>query len=251
VTVTTLDQARRMGATALFGEKYGDKVRVVQMGDQSIELCGGTHLKHTSQVGLFKIISESSIGAGLRRIEAVTGAAFVEYARGLEDQTRNAAEALGASQADLVAAAERMSQALRQTRQEIDALKSRSASDTAGEIASSACEAAGVRFVTAAVPTSDVATLHKLIDSVTDRLRSGVVVLAGVSDGKILFVGKVTPDLVAKGFHVGNILRDVARVAGGGGGGKPEFAQAGGKDPSRVDEALARAAEIIRSMAEA
>ena len=250
VSVTSLDEARRMGATALFGEKYGERVRVVRMGDRSVELCGGTHLRHSSQVGLFKIVSESSVGAGLRRIEAVTGAAFAEYVRALEDQTKKAAEALGASPADLAAAAERMSQALREAKQEIDALKSRSASDSAGEIASTAKEAAGVRFVTAAVPTSDVATLHKLIDSVADKLRSGVVVLAGVSDGKVLFVGKVTSDLVARGFHAGNILRDVAKVAGGGGGGKPEFAQAGGKDPSKVEEALARAAEIIRSVAE-
>jgi alanyl-tRNA synthetase len=140
---------------------------------------------------------------------------------------------------------------MREAQREIDALKSRSASDSATDLASSAQEAAGVRFVTAMVPTSDVPTLHKLIDGVTDRLQSGVVVLAGVSDGKILFIGKVTSDLVARGFHAGNLLRDVAKVAGGGGGGKPEFAQAGGKDPSKVDEALAKAAEIIRAVAEA
>ncbi|MCX8053259.1 MAG: alanine--tRNA ligase [Armatimonadetes bacterium] len=251
VTVTDLDEARRMGAIALFGEKYGDKVRVVRMGDRSVELCGGTHLRHTSQVGLFKITAESSIGAGLRRIEAVTGAESARYVRELEDQVRQVADALGASQADILTAAERMSQALREARQEIDALKSRTASESAGEIASTAQEIAGVRFVAAAVPTSDVSTLHKLIDSVADRLRSGVVVLAGVSDGKVLFVGKVTSDLVERGFHAGNILRDVAKVAGGGGGGKPEFAQAGGKDPSKVDEALAKAVEIIRATAEA
>ena len=248
-TVASLDEARKMGATALFGEKYGDKVRVVRMGDRSIELCGGTHLAHSSQVGLFKITGESSIGAGLRRIEAVTGAGASAYVRELEDQAKSVAQVLGASQAEVIAAAERMVQSLREARQEIDHLKSRSASDSAGELAQAAQEAGGVKFVTASVATSDVPTLHKLIDGVTDRLQSGVVVLAGVSDGKILFIGKVTSDLVPKGFHAGNILRDVAKVAGGGGGGKPEFAQAGGKDPAKVDEALAKAAEIIRSVA--
>lgn len=249
VEVTSLDEARRMGAIALFGEKYGQTVRVVRMGDFSIELCGGTHLGHTSQVGFFKIVSESSIGAGLRRVEAVTGRGAAEYVRHLEDQLRQVSEVLGVAPSELVASAEKLTQSLREARQEIDALKSRAAADTASEVASLAQEVNGIRFVTASVPTGDVDTLRKLIDNVADRLRSGVVVLAGVADGKVLFLGKVTPDLVARGFHAGNILRDIARVAGGGGGGKPEFAQAGGKDPSKVDEALAKAVELIKATA--
>ncbi len=249
VEVTSLDNARKMGAVALFGEKYGDTVRVVRMGDFSIELCGGTHLCHTSQVGFFKIVSESSIGAGLRRIEAVTGISAARYVHNLEDQLRRAADILGVTQSEVVTAAEKLTQALREARQEIDALKSRTAADIADELLSSAQEAAGVRFVTAALPTCDIPTLRKLIDNVAYQLRSGVVVLAGVSDGKVLFLGKVTPDLVSRGFHAGNIIRDVAKVAGGGGGGKPEFAQAGGKNPSKVQEALARAAELIRETA--
>ncbi|MGQ9455126.1 MAG: alanine--tRNA ligase [Armatimonadota bacterium] len=249
VEVTSLDEARKMGAIALFGEKYGQSVRVVRMGDFSIELCGGTHLERTSQVGFFKIVSESSIGAGLRRIEAVTGGGAAVYVRHLEDQLRQVAEVLGVAQSELVAAAEKLTQSLREARQEVDALKSRAAADTASEVASLVQEVNGIKFVTASVPTSDVDTLRKLIDNVVDRLRSGVVVLAGVADGKVLFLGKVTPDLVARGFHAGNILRDIARVAGGGGGGKPEFAQAGGKDPSKVDEALAKAVELIKATA--
>jgi len=246
---TSVDEARKMGATALFGEKYGDVVRVVRMGEESIELCGGTHLRHTSQVGSFYITSESSVGAGLRRVEAVTGQGAVQFVHDLEDQLRDTANALGAAPAEVVSAAERAAATAREAVKEIDRLKSKSAAEAGGDLADSAREAGGVKFVTASVPTVDVPTLQKLVDSITDKLRSGVVVLAGVADGKVLFVGKVTADLVGKGYHAGNMLREVAKVAGGGGGGKPEFAQAGGKDASKVDEALAKASELIRAQA--
>ncbi len=244
-TETSVDEARKMGATALFGEKYGDVVRVVKMGEESIELCGGTHLERTSQVGLFKLTSESSVGAGLRRVEAVTGKAAVEYVHDLEDQLRQTADALGTTPSDLVASAERTVQAARDAQKEIDKLKSKSAAAAGGDLAESAEEINGVKFVAASVSTVDVPTLQKLADTIADKLGSGVVVLAGVADGKVLFIGKVTSDLVPKGFHAGNLLREVAKVAGGGGGGKPEFAQAGGKDASKVEEALAKARELI------
>ncbi len=249
VTISNIDEARKMGATALFGEKYGNEVRVVKMGDVSIELCGGTHLQHTGQVGLFKLLSESSVGAGVRRIEAVTGEAAVKYVNEIEDLLRSTAEVLGSNPNEAVAAAERAVQAAKDAQKEVDKLKSRGAAEQAGELAESAQEAGDVKFVTASVPTVDVPTLQKLADGVADKLKSGVVVLAGVSDGKVLFVGKVTSDLVSKGFHAGNTLREVAKVAGGGGGGRPEFAQAGGKDASKVKDALAKAAEIIKAQA--
>lgn len=246
---TTPAEARKMGATALFGEKYGDVVRVVQMGDESVELCGGTHLHHSSQVGFFKLISESSIGAGVRRIEAVTGQAALRVVHEMEDQLRAAAAALGTTAADLVSSAERTAAAAREAQKEIDKLKAKSAAEAGGDLADHAQEANGVKFVTASVPTVDVPTLQKLADNVTDKLKSGVVVLAGVADGRVLFVGKVTSDLVSKGFSAGNMLREVAKIAGGGGGGKPEFAQAGGKDASKVDAALAKASELIQAQA--
>ncbi len=247
--VTSVGEARKMGAMALFGEKYGDVVRVVKMGDVSTELCGGTHLSRSSQVGLFKLTSESSVGAGLRRVEAVTGEAAISYVHELEDQIRAAADALGSSISEVVSAAHRAVQSAREAQKEVDRLKSQSAAESAGELAESALDVAGVRFVSAKMPTADVPALQKLVDTVADKLRSGVVVLAGVSDGKVVFLSKVTPDLVSKGFHAGNLLREVAKVAGGGGGGKPEFAQAGGRDASKVDEALAKAAEIIKTQA--
>ncbi|MHB9037580.1 MAG: alanine--tRNA ligase [Armatimonadota bacterium] len=249
VTISNIDEARKMGATALFGEKYGSEVRVVRMGDISIELCGGTHLQHTGQVGLFKLLSESSVGAGLRRIEAVTGEAAVHYVNHLEDQLRKTAEVLGVSSSEVVPAAERAVQSAKDAQREVDKLKSRGAAEQADDLVASAVDVGNVKFVSATVPTVDVPTLQKLADVVADKLESGVVVLAGVSDGKVLFVGKVTSDLIARGFHAGNTMREVAKIAGGGGGGKPEFAQAGGKDASKVDEALAKALEIIKAQA--
>jgi alanyl-tRNA synthetase len=247
VLVTSIDDARKMGATALFGEKYGESVRVVRIGDVSMELCGGTHLCNTSCVGSFKIVSESSIGAGLRRVEAVTGLGVVRYVHELEDRLREIAEVFGVAPSEAAAAAMRTTEALKEARKEIDTLKARAAAESASSLAESAQEVGGVRFVAASVATADVPTLQKLADSISDRIKSGVVVLAGVADSRVLFVGKVTPDLIAKGFHAGNILREVAKVAGGGGGGKPEFAQAGGKDVSKVKDALAKAEEIIRT----
>lgn len=247
--VTNIDEARKMGATALFGEKYGNEVRVVKMGDVSIELCGGTHLCHTSQVGMFKLLSESSIGAGVRRIEAVTGEGAVQLVHDLEDQLKAAADALGTTAGELVGAVERNVGALRDLQSEIGQLKAKGAADMAGDLVESAQEIGGVKYATATLPTVDVPTLQKLADVTVDKLKSGIVVLAGVADGKVLFVGKVSADLVGKGFHAGNTLREVAKVAGGGGGGKPEFAQAGGKDASKVDAALAKAVEIIKAQA--
>jgi alanyl-tRNA synthetase len=247
--ITNIDKAREMGATALFGEKYGSEVRVVKVGDESVELCGGTHLEHTSQVGLFKLVGESSIGAGLRRIEAVTGEAAVKLVHELEDTLDAAAEALGAKPSELVSSAQRTARAAREASKEIEKLKSRGAAETADELAASAQDAGGVKLVAASVQTADVDTLRKLADTIADKLKSAVVVLAGVSDGKVIFVGKVTKDLVAKGYHAGNTLREVAKVTGGGGGGKADFAQAGGKDASKVEEALAKASDIVSSQA--
>jgi len=249
VVETGIEEARRMGATALFGEKYGDSVRVVRIGDVSMELCGGTHLLNTSRVGSFKITSESSIGAGLRRIEAVTGMGAVRFTHELEDQLRGIADVLGVGPSEAATAAQRALDSVKEARREIDQLKSKSAAESAGDLADSAQEAGGVRFVTASAPTADVPTLQKMADSISDKLKSGVVVLAGVADGKVLFISKVTSDLVPKGFHAGNLLREVAKVAGGGGGGKPEFAQAGGRDASKVSDALAKAEEMIRAQA--
>ncbi|HPP75925.1 MAG TPA: DHHA1 domain-containing protein, partial [Armatimonadota bacterium] len=246
---TTVDEARKMGAMALFGEKYGERVRVMKVGDYSIELCGGTHLNRTSQIGFFKIISESSIGAGLRRIEAVTGHGAVQHVHDLEDLLNEISEKVGVSKLEAASAIERLQASLKEAQKKIEQLQAKSAATQAEELSESAQEVAGVKLVTSKVATANPQVMSALADSIADRLRSVVVVLGGVSDGKVLFVGKVTPDLVQKGLHAGNLLREVAKVAGGGGGGRPEFAQAGGKNPEKVDEALEKAAELVKQQA--
>ena len=241
--VTDIEEARKMGATALFGEKYGNEVRVVKMGDVSMEFCGGTHLKHSSQAGLFKITGESSVGAGLRRIEAVTGTEAVKLVSGLQDVIANTAKALSCPVGDLESAAARTVEKLKEARKETEAAKAKGASEEADTMAKNAIDLGGVKFV-AAETGGDV---RALVDTVADKLGSGVIVLAKSGDRPV-FVCKVTADLTGKGFHAGNIIREVAKVAGGGGGGKPEFAQAGGKDGSKTAAALAKAKEIVESL---
>ncbi|MDO8585899.1 MAG: alanine--tRNA ligase [Armatimonadota bacterium] len=249
VTETTVDEARKLGAIALFGEKYGETVRVIRIGDYSAELCGGTHLHNTSEVGLFKLISESSIGAGLRRVEAVTGQGVLDHMRDIEDRVAQVAHNLGVSPVEVIPASARIASALKEMQKQAEQLQAKGAARRAEELAESAKSIGGVNLVTGKLTGANIDALSMMADSVVDRLKSVVVVLSGVSDGKVMFVSKVTPDLVAKGFHAGNLVREVAKVAGGGGGGRPEFAQAGAKDPNLIDEALAKAVDLVRTQA--
>jgi alanyl-tRNA synthetase len=248
---TNVDEARKLGALALFGEKYGEVVRVIRVGDYSAELCGGTHLHNTAQVGLFKIISESSVGAGLRRVEAITGQSVVEHMHELEDRMSEIAGNIGASPSEVTAASQRLAATVKELQKQVDQLQAKDAVQRAEDMAQSAQTFAGVNVVTGRVSGANIDVLSMLADNVAERLKSAIVVLSGVEDGKVMFVGKVTSDLVTKGFHAGNLVREVAKVAGGGGGGRPEFAQAGAKDPGMVDQALAKAVELVRSQAEA
>lgn len=248
---TTIKEAKKLGAMALFGEKYGENVRVMRIGDYSTELCGGTHLSRTSQVGLFKLVSESSIGAGLRRVEAVTGQGAVQHVHNEEDLLRDVSEKLGASPMEAAATVERLQSSLKDAQKKIEQLQSKSAAEQAEEHVCNAQDISGVKLVACKIETANAQALSTLADAVADKLQSGVIVLGGVGDGKVLFISKVTSDLVKRGFHAGNLVREVAKVAGGGGGGRPEFAQAGGKDPSKVDEALQTAVELVRKQADA
>jgi alanyl-tRNA synthetase len=247
--VTTLKEAREMGATALFGEKYGDQVRMVKMGPDSIELCGGTHVSRTSQIGMLKILSESSIGAGLRRIEAVTGSSAMEYVRERDKLLGEVAEVLKTSPAEAPEAAARMAESLRAAEKQLERLQRKTMVSQADEIAGQAVELKGINLIAARVDAGDVEAMSALADSLAKKLKSVVIVLGGPTNGKVAFVGKVTPDLVQRGFHAGNLIREVAKVAGGGGGGRPDFAQAGGKDANKLDEALAKAREIVEQQA--
>jgi len=244
VYYTTLEQAKESGATALFSEKYGGEVRVVKINDVSLELCGGTHVSNTSEVGLFKVLTESGIGTGLRRIEAVTGTTALEYLNERDRLLNEAAEVLRTNPPDVPEAAKKLLANLRAAEKQINELQRQIASNEAETLVAGAEEINGIKFIAARV-AGNVDALSSLADGLANRLKSGIVVLGAPADGKIIFVSKVTPDLVQRGFHAGNLLREIAKVAGGGGGGRADFAQAGGRDASKLDEALARAKELI------
>ena len=248
VTETSLEQAKTDGAMALFTEKYSGAVRVVKVDDFSMELCGGTHTSRTSQIGSFKIISEGSIGAGLRRIEAVTGAGAYEYAKQNERLLSRTAEALRVSPTDVPEAVSRLAENIKALEKQIEDLKRKTAVGQADELAAKAVEHNGINLVASRVE-ADVETMSSLADTLAGKLKSAVILLAALSDGTVVFVSKVTPDLVQRGFHAGNLVREVAKVAGGGGGGRPDFAQAGGKDIGKLDEALRKADELIEQQA--
>ncbi|MDO6354346.1 alanine--tRNA ligase [Caloramator sp. CAR-1] len=244
---TTIDEARRMGATALFDEKYADIVRVVKAGEYSMELCGGTHVSNTAIIGLFKIISEGGVAAGVRRIEAVTGKGALKYIESLENMLRDVALTLKSNVKDVPRRTEILLQDLKEKEREIEALKSKIAKDAAINLVNDAKDVKGVKVITASFDL-DVDALRELGDKLKERLETCLVVLASTKDDKVSFVAMATKDAVSKGVHAGNIIREVAKVAGGGGGGRPDMAQAGGKDKSKVNEALDAVYKLVEDM---
>ncbi len=245
IRYTNLNEARAMGAMALFGEKYGDVVRTVRMGDFSLELCGGTHLATTSAAGLCRIVSEGGVGANLRRIEALTGAAALHYDREQEQRLREAARHLGAQPELVPAAAEKLRQRVRELEKQLQQAQQKMAGSAADELLKDATTVNGVAFAAARAPQGLSANaLRDLADRLAAKL-NGVVVLAGESDSKVLWAVKASKDAVERGAHAGNLVRELAKITGGGGGGRPDFAQAGGKDTSKIDAALAQAPQIL------
>ena len=243
----TLDEARRSGATALFDEKYGDAVRVVSAGDYSKELCGGTHLGRTSEACLFRILSETGVAAGVRRLEAVTGEGAMETDEADRRTIRDVASVLKANPAELLRRAQQAQEETKALERRIEEMTAKLASHHAGSLADQAVDVAGVKVLAARAEAHDADALRVVADELLRRTAPSLVVLAAVADGKVLFVAMASPEAVAKGAHAGNVLREAAKAAGGGGGGKPEMAQAGGRDPSRVGDALAAAAAAARA----
>ncbi len=246
VIETSLQESEEMGVIGLFEDKYKDRVRVVQMGDYSKELCGGTHVNNTSEIGLFKIISESSIASGVRRIEAITGEAVYEYLLELERNIDHISHILKTNRNNTLDRVSSLVEELKEKEREIDVLKSKMASSLADDILKEKVNIDGVSLISYKVDNMDMNSLRNLGDELRNSLESGVIVLASVSNGKISFVSMVTKDLVKKGIHAGNMIREVAKITGGGGGGRPDMAQAGGKDVSKVDEALNLVPNIIK-----
>ncbi|MBS7526720.1 alanine--tRNA ligase [Fusibacter paucivorans] len=233
-----IDEARQKGAMALFGEKYGKTVRVVTMGDYSIELCGGTHLKDTSEAGMFKIVSEAGVAAGVRRIEAITGENVYKYLTEIDEKMQQVADILKANASDVIVKAEAIVSEMKQVQRENEHLKQKLVTSDIDGLIANAKVLKGVEILTAKFEGMDTQVLRNLGDQLLGKLSCGFVVFANVESEKVTFVAMASDDAVKAGAHAGNIIREVAKIAGGGGGGKPNMAQAGGKNPAKVDEAL-------------
>lgn len=244
--VTDYEKAVDMGATALFGEKYDEEVRVLKIGDYSMELCGGTHLRNTAEACAFEIISEGGIGSGLRRIEAVTGRKALERMRSREQMLEDVASSLKTSPEKALDRLEQVLQENKAKERELESLRTKVAAIESQDIVSQAIEIDGLKVLAARVEASDGDVLRQTGDILKEKLGSGVLVLGADIDGKAAFVAMATKDAVAKGVHAGKLVGQVAKKAEGGGGGRPDMAQAGGKNPAKIEEGLAIVEEVVR-----
>ena len=249
-TIKTLDQAKAEGATALFGEKYGQTVRTIEVADErgrvSYELCGGTHVDNTAEIGSFYILSEASVAAGVRRIEAVTGLGAYHYARENINHLNQVASHLQSSPADVFSKVEALEAELKQTNRELDQVRIEVANQAFKQKMDDVREISGVPVLSALIPNADVDALRSLADQFRQKHPSGVVVLGTVINEKPSLIAAVTPDLISRGLKAGDLIKRVAQVVGGGGGGRPDMAQAGGKDPAKLPEALAQVESYIQ-----
>lgn len=243
----SINDAKNKGAMALFGEKYGDEVRVVSMGDYSIELCGGTHLTNTSQIGMFKILSEGGVAAGVRRIEAITGRAVYNYLKEKEEIISNVCTNLKTKEDSLSQKVTSLIEENKSLSKELHDMKTKMSLQAVDSVLDSKLDVNGVNLVTTKFEGMDMNTLKEVADNLRDKLVSGVVVLANTTDDKLNLVATATKDAVDKGVHCGNIVKSIAQIAGGKGGGRPNMAQAGAPDVSKVDEALNHASEVLKS----
>jgi len=241
------DAAVASGAMALFGEKYDDEVRVLNFGDFSVELCGGTHVRRTGDIGLFKIVSEGGIQAGVRRIEAVTGQGALDWVAKSDQVLRELAAIVKAGRDEVEDKVRQLAERSRKLEKEVAALKSKLASGQGGDLSSTAVEVAGVKVVATRVDGADAPALRDAVDQLKSKLRSAAIVLASVQEpDKVVLIAGVTQDQIAK-VKAGDLVNVVAQMVGGRGGGRPDMAQAGGNDPARLDEALAAVAPWVQA----
>ena len=245
--VMTVDEAKKTGAMALFGEKYGETVRVVSMGDFSKEFCGGTHVKNTSEIAAFKIISENGVAAGVRRIEALTGDNVFAYYRNLEKELLEAAKAAKATPATLTEKIEHMQAEMKALTSENESLKSKAAKEALGDVMDQVVEVKGVKLLASAVDGVDMNGLRDLGDQLKEQLGEGVIVLASSCEGKVNLIVMATDAAMKQGAHAGNLIKSIAGKVGGGGGGRPNMAQAGGKNPAGILEAIAEAKTALEA----
>ena len=240
-----IEEARKTGAQALFGEKYGDIVRVVNMSDYSIEFCGGTHVANTGEIGAFKIISESGVAAGVRRIEALTSKGLMKYYAALEEKMHEAAKLLKATPDNLAEKITHLQAENKELHSEVESLKSKLAKDAMGDVMSQVEEVNGVKVLAVSVEDMDMNGLRDLGDQLKEKLGEGVVVIASAAGGKVSLMATATDGAMKKGAHAGNLIKAIASCVGGGGGGRPNMAQAGGKNPAGIPDALAKVKEVL------
>ncbi|MGD6889431.1 alanine--tRNA ligase [Bacillus mobilis] len=248
ISQKAIEEAKEMGAMALFGEKYGDVVRVVQVGDYSLELCGGCHVDNTASIGIFKIVAESGIGAGTRRIEAVTGKSAYELMNDQVGLLKEAAGKMKTNPKDILTRVDGLFAEVKQLQKENESLAAKLSNIEAGNLTDSVMTVDGVNVLAAKVNVADMNNLRTMMDDLKNKLESAVVVLASVSDDKVNILAGVTKDLISQGYHAGKLVKEVASRCGGGGGGRPDMAQAGGKNPAQVEEALAFVQEYVKSV---
>lgn len=243
--VMSLEEAKKTGAMALFGEKYGDTVRVVMIGDFSKELCGGTHVGHTGEIASFKILSESGVAAGVRRIEAITGNNVSAYYQEMEERLNAVAKVLKTSPATLLDRAEHLMAEMKALQSENESLKSKAAKDALGDVMNQVKDVKGVKLLAASVAGVDMNGLRDLGDQLKAKIGEGVIVLISDCDGKVNMVAMATQGAMDKGAHAGNLIKGIAALVGGGGGGRPNMAQAGGKNPAGIPGAIAKCEEVL------
>jgi alanyl-tRNA synthetase len=239
------EEAIKAGAMALFGEKYGDEVRVVGMGEFSTELCGGTHVKRTGDIGLFKVVTEGGVAAGVRRIEAVTGPSALAYAQAQEATLRDVADLVRAQPHEIAARLTQIQDQVRTLEKELSRYKSKMAASQGDDLAAQAIEIAGIKVLAAVIEGADAKALRELADKLRDKLKSCALVLGSALDGKVALIAAVTPDATSK-VKAGELVNFVASQVGGKGGGKPDLAQAGGTEPDKLPAALQGVADWIR-----
>ena len=243
--IMDLEEAKKTGAMALFGEKYEEKVRVVSMGDFSRELCGGTHVSNTGEITLFKIVSEAGISAGVRRIEALTGTHVLDYYKKMEEELTEASRLVKATPAELLEKLNHLLAENKALHSENESLKSKMAQNSLGDVMDKVVEIKGVKLLAAKLDDVDMNGLRDLGDQLKEKLGDGVVILSSVKDGKVSLLAMATDAAMKAGAHAGNLVKALAKEVGGGGGGRPNMAQAGGKDPSKLDAAMAKAGELL------
>jgi len=243
-TVLPREEAMQTGATAVFDEKYGDHVRVVKMGDLSMELCGGTHVRRTGDIGFIKVVGESSVAAGVRRIEAVTGGEALRYAEKIENELKKAALLINTNPLELSERMEKLLNHQKEMEREIEKLKGKLAARDSSDLMGQAKEIEGINVLATAVDVPDVKTLRDFGDKVRDRIKSGIILLGSKVDKKVMLLCMVTDDLTDR-YHAGNIVKEIAPIVGGSGGGRPDMAQAGGSKPENLSEALKKLEDIL------